>query len=263
MGEGIDIGKIKKAIKGNKNLAIAESVEMGGYGCLESRWGTYDSSLRNFGETFSLSLPKDCEANLTGERLKKYIEETLSQVEKHDLTAVEFGGPGSQLFKGFTKNFFAKTVGVCLKDIRNQDWQEDDIKNNHSVIIGDILDVQNNQLFNKIAQILGTNKTDLIISRMDGPLEYIKKHPAILDRIIRNWYKLLNENGLMFIQFERPIDTFLVGGSIKTQVAEWSNTIKKRFPEIDIQISGIGDGILRLHKIVGAPEKLPSVAELF
>lgn len=257
MREGIKIGEIRKALKYNKRLT-----EPGGYEKKEEQWGMYDSSLEEFEKTFWVVLPKDFQNKPKVEReiLGEYIEETLSKGEKHDLTAVEFGGSGSNLFRGFSSNFFKKTVGICLKDIRNQGVKDNDKSKNHSVIVGDITDVKNNQLFDKISQILGTNKIDLIISRVEGPLEFIKKHPAILDRIIRNWYNILNKNGLLFVQFERPIDTFIVGGSIKNQVIRWATAIKERFPEVDIQTDGRE---LRLHKKNDAPDELPRAKELF
>lgn len=254
------IGKIKEAIKHNKKLAEGHQ---GGYERKENEWGLggiYDSSLENFAYTLNASLPKDYEVspiNLKVERLKRYIEETLSKKEKPNLTAVEFGGPGSQLFTGFTKNFFKKTAGICLKDIRDEKQKQNDETNKHFVITEDMLNPQSDKLSEKITQILGVNKTDLIISRMDGPLDSINKHPTILDRIIRNWYNILNENGLMFIQFDslshrKP--------PINTMVEQWSDIIRKKFTEIDIQIDG---GVMRLHKKIGAPEELPRSSELF
>ena len=143
-----------------------------------------------------------------------------------------------------------KTFNYIPKDIKFND-----ARNNHSVITGNILDLQSDQLFNKITQTLGIEKVDLIISRMDGPLSFFDKNGAILDRIIRNWYNFLNKNGLMFIQFERTLES-----DTRFLVEKWSGVIKKRFPKVDIQT---GNYVLRLHKGTDAPEELPPATQLF
>src|SRR3989339_432886 len=152
---------------------------------------------------------------------------------------------------------FEITLGACLPDIRNQRKQKEDKRNNHSVIVGDITEITKDKTLTKVTQTLGTNKTDLIISRMEGPIILIDKNPAILDRIIRNWYDLLNKNGLMFIQFELPK---YQPRYTEPLIKKWANAIKEKFPEVDIQVN---KGVLRLHKRVGAPEKLPPATQLF
>ncbi|MDP2788958.1 MAG: hypothetical protein Q8O46_02815 [bacterium] len=139
--------------------------------------------------------------------------------------------------------------------MRPKDIKKLDTTNNHFVITGDILDAKrSSETLIRVAQTLGIEKTDLILSRMAGALNEIKKNGSVLDRIIRNWYRMLNENGLMFIQYDYTILDPLV-------VERWATTIKERFPKkIDIQIS---EGVLRLHKKQGAPDELPSATELF
>ena len=266
MGEGIQFAEIKKALKHNRKLSRKDE---GGYEKDENDWklhGVYDTSIIDFSDSLSISLPENFEKERDIEGYLKnpeifqiYIEQTLSKEQKHDLTAIEFGGPGSELFRGFSKDFFKKTVGVCLKDIRDPNEKNNDIKNNHSVVEGDILDIQDDKLLNEVTEKLDTEKTDLIISRMIGPLKEIDKHPAILDRIIRNWYNMLNENGLMFIQFQGYVP--LNKDKLERDLMEkWSTIIKEKFPKINIQIDG---GVMRLHKKVGAPEELPRASELF
>ncbi|KKP88434.1 hypothetical protein A2456_02365 [Candidatus Nomurabacteria bacterium RIFOXYC2_FULL_36_19] len=248
------IGEIKKAVEKNTKLATEDG---GRYIYKENEWGAYDSPLVSFEITLGAVLPDEEGNTQKSEVFRKYIEKTLSNKGKRDLTAIEFGGPGSELFKGFTPNFFAKTVGVCLADIRNQRKQKEDKRNNHSVIVGDITEITKDKTLTKVTQTLGTNKTDLIISRMEGPIILIDKNPAILDRIIRNWYDLLNKNGLMFIQFELPK---YQPRYTEPLIKKWANAIKEKFPEVDIQVN---KGVLRLHKRVGAPEKLPPATQLF
>ena len=265
MGEGIKVGEIRKALKKNKDLAT-KPTESGGYPTKEEHWGVYDASLEAFARTFLQSLPNwtdlvDSEKKNARSAFKDYVEETLTEKEKRNLTAVEFGGPGSKLFEGFTTDFFSQTLGVCLKDIRDEHQKEQDKKLSHSVITGDILDpekVPDNEVLIKVAETLGTNKIDLIISRLVGPLGYIDKNLAILDRIIRNWYSMLNENGLMFIQFEsyRPLPGH---NRNTTMIEKWATAISEKYPGIDIQVDG---ATLRLHKKTGSLEELPAATKI-
>src|SRR5258708_23767052 len=267
-------GKVKEDLERNKVLASGAIDILGemGYPKKKKDWLVYDKPITSFGNTFMASLPtsyredpriKNIELSHKemlsvgphGDIFRRYIEDTLARGERHDLTAVEFGGPGSMLFAGFTYNFFKQTAGVCLKDVRDKDDKKSDRKNNHHLIEGDILDVESTETLGKVLKTFHAGKTDLIISRMVGPLSYIDKNSTILDRIIRNWNNLLNENGLMFIQFDWN-RTNIVGPLVE----KWAATIQKMFPEIDISVA---EGVMRLHKRPGSPEKLPPVTQLF
>ena len=278
---------IKKAVRKNRDLATKAS---GGYETSEAGWALYDSPLSSFAHTFASCLPADWESNDVAEkRFKEYIEKTLSEGKVNDLTAIEFGGPGSILFTGctvgtdddkkyptFTKDFFKKTLGVCLKDIRFEYQEKKDTERNHHVLEGDILYPERKPLFYNITSRLGTEKTDLILSKMEGPVNIIDKNPAVLDRIIRNWYSLLNENGLMFIQFfvgmpplmppenardrKYALVSYQKYTDLKTSIDKWAVAIKERHPQIDIQVRS---GAIRLHKQLGSPNELPPATQLF
>ena len=251
----------------------------------EDNWVQYDSSLRDIGNSFRKTLPKEYVQHLDkkmyggiyefGKAFKLYIEDSLSHSPNRERTAIEFGGPGSNLFSDFTKGFFGKTVGVCLSDIRNNEQIEKDKLISHSVVEGDLLKVSDEELFLKISRAIGFKKADLIISRMMGPLKKIQKNPILLDRIIRKWYSLLNENGILFAQFEYfkqhnpymdPEDNDdLKNPPFETDHEEyvrlWAKTIEDEFPnQIEIEL---GRGVIRLAKKDGAPKELPSSKELF
>lgn len=258
MKEGIKVGEIKKAIQHNKKLAENKGE---GYEKAEEDWGLYNSPISSFGKIFKESLPdKDYDPyalEITSEKgliFKNYIEKTLSSSEERNLTAIEFGGPGSELFKGFTKGFFDKTTGVCLEDIRDEKEKETDKNLNHSVIEGDILDPLNDAIILKVIKEINTDKFDLIISRMEGPLNFIDKNLSILDRIIRNWYKILNKNGLMFVQFDTGNNTDM------NLLRQWTQSLREKFPELDIQLTS---KVMRLHKKAGAPDELPPATKIF
>lgn len=264
---GVKVGEIKKALAHNREIA---SNPKEGYGKDEGEWRYHDSNLENMAEDFIFALPEDfikkefasfSKREFTsfswGSAFKKYIEKTLLREntrEKPKLTAVEFGGPGSRLFEGFTPQFFSRTVGICLEDIRSTEVRKRDEARHHMVIESDVMEVQNDNLLYRIKNKLASNKTDLIISRMRGPLFNIDRNGAILDRIIRNWYVFLNENGLIFAEFSPGFEK-----DINEIVEKWAKVIKKRFPEIDIQVY---EDVLRLHKKLGSPETLPTAAEL-
>src|SRR3989344_3807417 len=105
---------------------------------------------------------------------------------------------------------------------------------------------------------LGLPKTNLIICRMKGPLNHINKDPAILDRLIRNWYKLLKENGILFVQFIFTSNLEEDPQLLET-IKKWKERVMSEF-NIDIEV---GKKSLRLHKKPGAPEELPPATQLF
>ena len=282
MGEKFNFGDIRNDIFKNKKIANEFKDD-------EESWSQYDSSLSAFGSSFNKTLPEEYITPLNkkiftnideyGEVFKNYVEDTLSKNKNHYRTAIEFGGPGSNLFSGFSPNFFSKTIGLCLDDVRGRSQKEYDHKKGHSIITGDIMKPNNNEMYLKIEDELGTNKVDLIISRMMGPLRStndtsLKKNPLILDRIIRKWYNLLNENSLLFAQFEyfsehnpdpkQIYDAESFPPSIKPleeKVSKWAEIINKKFKnKIEIQL---GRGVMRLYKKSGAPEELPKINELF
>lgn len=275
MKENID--KIKAAIKMKDDVRHNTKIANDAVSELSKGdgWKEFDSFLDEFGATFIKSLPKEhieymdkknfVDAPEKGQVFKKYIEDTLSKSkEEHNLTAVELGGPGINFFDGFSKDFFTKTLGVCINDdFRLMDrirYLDDKKEQKHSVLLEDILDISNDQLYKKIEEKIGTKKIDLIISRLNGALMYIKKNPLIFNHLIRKWYSMLNNNGLMFIQFEYLIKYSNTKQQSEIFVEEWANIIKEKFPEVDIQLDR---GIMRLHKNFGAPEELPSTSKLF
>lgn len=277
MLEQIRLGDIKSDLEKNKK-------NINNYVKRENEWNLYDSSLINIGSSFSKVVPEKYVGTINkqvystidklGEGFKQYIEDTLSKSENNNKTAIEFGGPGSKLFSGFKKKLFKNTVGVCLNDIRKFYRKSIDSYTGHYVITGDITDTTNREIYNTIKEKLKTDKVDLIISRMMGPLKKIKKNPALLDKIIRQWYSLLNTNGLLFVQFEyfhehdpdqnkKMLSEAEPEEYSKTEinVKEWAKMIKEKFPnEIEIKL---GRGIIHIHKKENAPEELPLARELF
>ena len=250
----------------------------------EGKWQQYDKPISHFGNTFGKVLPenyigelnKDANTSLEayGEAFRQYIEDTLSKSAGTTRTAIEFGGPGSNLFSGFSEKFFGKTVGVCLADVRPLYMKERDTQHGHSVVAGDLLDTKNEKLFKEITEAIGGEKTDLIISRMMGPLDDLSRNPLMLDRVIRKWYSLLNDNGILIAQFElikqhHPVveerhkhdEHDYLFMDTQEDIESWAEKIKEKYKDkIEIQIAR---GVIRLHKKNGAPAELLSSKELF
>jgi hypothetical protein len=272
-----NFGKIKQSVKTN-DMFVEKYKQKA-----DNVWNQYDSSIHEFGGTFYKTIPdqytKEAElknSNITefGEPFKKYIEDTLSQSNNKQLYGIEFGGPGSELFRGFKEGLFAKTAGVCLGDERNEIDFDNDEERNHFVFEGDILKPNDKELFGGIKEKLGTKKFDCIISRLMGPVDKIAKNPAVLKSVIDNWYEMLNNNGLLFAQFEyfkehnptmfQKIEHEKNPPELRDteiHVTYWADQIREKSNNtIDIQI---GRGVLRLHKKEGAPEKLPNIENMF
>jgi hypothetical protein len=259
----IDREGIQKALLKNKNLA--DTVYAGTISG-ENKWLAYDSTLESFSSSFYGVLPtieyspNEHEISSIAYSFKRYIENTLSENREQgkQLTAVEFGGPASNLFRGFTQGFFSKTAGVCLKDMRTPTQIEIDGKVNHLVIEGDVLNVKDGgMLFKNIREQLQVQKVNLIISRMVGPLHFIDKNLSIFDRIFRDWYDLLEENGIMFIENGLENKSRIEQEKIK----KWQKIITTKFPQIDLKLDN-DFGIILIHKGIGSPEHLPPAIKI-
>jgi hypothetical protein len=275
-----NLGSIKEAIKHNEESTSRinnDQIE-------RNKWKYHDSPAYSFGGTFYKSLPQEYTEFMDkkiyvaieemGPPFIKYIKDTLLKDGRKEFNAIEFGGPASDLFNEFPEGFFRNTLGVCLKDVRDSSEKNNDIDNNHHVIEGDILHPTDSQLYKKISDLLPGGKADLIISRMMGPLDSLEKNPAILNGIIKKWYSLLNDNGILFAQFEyfpehnpnmeQKYEAMVSPEELRyseIHVVHWVNEIKKKYPALlDVQL---GRGVLRLHKNKGAPEELPNMENMF
>jgi hypothetical protein len=267
--------KTKEAVVSNQEVSERHEKK-------EHEWQVHDSSLENFGSSFIKTLPSEYTEELEkkivtdireyGEPFVKYIEDTLSSSTNIDRVAIEFGGPGSNLFQGFQKDFFAQTMGVCLDDVRSRDEVTIDNQNHHTLLAGDFVNGPAKELYAQIERTLYGKKVDLILSRMMGPAAALDSNPAIMERIIQKWYSMLNENGLIFAQFEffeehkEHLEAQASGiidppelMASELHVANWAHEVQKKFPEIEIQY---GRGVIRIHKKPGAPDELPPLKEI-
>lgn len=192
--------------------------------------------------------------------MKSYIE-SVFQEKRGNIIGVEFGGIGSNLFRGFSKGFFKETFGITLADHRRK-WQTkiDEYKNlghklNHNVVEGDIL---SGSLYDNLEEKLNGRKADLIIERMFLGLEFMPAEPYKLSSILEKWYEMLNEDGIMFVQppviFNNLLD-------------KWAEMLHDKYLDSiefqyekgvhDASVEDEGYSAFRLRKLKGSPNKLP------
>ena len=198
------------------------------------------------------------------EGMKGYIQKTL-EGKKGEAIGVEFGGPATNLFRSFDKGFFKRSIGVTLvdhrKDSRKKPYpsnsplvilNENIINDNHDVLEGDIF---KQETYENLSKRLNGEKVDFIMERMEGGLRMVPSDPYTMGKILENWYELLNEGGIMFVQSPVVFNNLL---------EKWVDKIKSEFGNV-IEVKykkGTEDftpacSAFRLRKLPGAPSKLP------
>ena len=185
--------------------------------------------------------------------LRWYIEESF-EGKKGKAIGIEFGGPGSALFAGFSKGFFARSLGVTLTDVRgklNPDPTVRDKERHHDILEGDITFPQT---YERIGTWLSGEKTDLIIERMEGGRLYIPEEPVLLGQIFSKWYGMLAENGIILAQTSSWMRPLLHAWREKI-ISEYGDTVDVGYVA-DPKNADVFDA-LRLRKLPGAPNQLP------
>lgn len=232
-------------------------------------WQSYDSPLLDqenripiaYDEFFRVTLP-------AGVNLKEYLFDVFSD-KARSVIGIEFGGPGSRLFSGFPKGFFERTLGVTLFDHRDKSEKDFDVSRNHALLATDQKtyaqscefpipqqpltgDLTNSNTQEEVKTWLNGRKADLIIERIMGPLLYVPKDPYYIAKYISEWYKLLSNNGVMFIE----IPPFMEG-----LLWPWITYVKNVAGD-SLEIQGVDGNYdfnarLRLKKNENAPEEIP------
>jgi hypothetical protein len=259
-------GKLPFGKKARQNLIqtherkIARVTSQGKLG-IRARFSYTNSSLEAGGSLLDFPFAKAFEGVLPeGERsLRHYIEGILAH-RKGEAIAIEFGGPGSQLFEGFSRDFFAKTAGVTLTDTHIlSDQKNKNINSDHKVISGDIL---RPETYEVVSAWLEDQKLDLIIERMVAGWRLIPKEPYLLSRVLQTWYSLLREGGIMFIEIPEEFNLLL---------SPWADMLRTQYNqklEIQTAIGALSkhgrlirrkqiNTVFRLRKLSGAPSILP------
>ncbi len=240
-------------------------------GAISGPWTVYDSVLEDgtaqenlkahsIESSFRSVVPKEF-----GGKLKAYIEAELAP-RRGKAVGVELGGPGSELFAGFSKNFFARSLGTVLTDMRTkmlsaeeeEASRERDEKNHHEVKEVDIFSQAG---ATSIQEWLGDQKADLIIERMYGGLRKIPTPPKVLHLLLDRQYRWLNEGGILLNEL-----SFISSMGLAGQLLKNLDALKRKYPgglEIDAEpnAESTSEGVhtniaLRIKKLSGAPASL-------
>ncbi len=161
-------------------------------------WEIYDAPLDEFNRSFKKSLPEG--------GFQAFVDMYYKE-RKGQLIGMELGGPGSNFFGGFDEGTFKETVGVTLNDLRETNQKEADDSRHHSIIEADVFSIKPHaegyeyfpaRQWRTVKEWVQTHgQPDMIVERMLGPMNHIKRKEiflAILDR----WYTLLAPEGTIF-----------------------------------------------------------------
>ena len=229
---------------------------------VDAPWIIEDEELEamamSFAASFASTLPPQYDYASNPFCFSEYIENTLEHEPREKLAAIEFGGPGSRLFAGFTPGFFSHTIGVCLKDNREASWKKWDAPRNHTVLEADMFERKTYQMIQKV---IAEQPVGLIISRMEGAIGWLPDDPAILANLISRWYGLLRENGLLFVQYNSSTHMKAYDyGKRTAMVNRWIRFLQENYSDT-IEVEGETSSF-RIHKKKGAPEDLPLLPSL-
>jgi|GEM_PF-3028228 len=222
---------------------------------MEPNWGCGNSPLQSspegpphvsFEGTFRNILPDE------EKDLKRFIEATLRN-KAGKAVGIEFGGPGSELFAGFSEGFFKKTFGIALNDARDlmrPDPRPRDAERKHTVIEGNMFSPE---VYVELTKKLSGDGVDVILERMFGGLETVPREPLIIAETLQRWYGLLNEGGMLFVQVPREFARF---------ARAWDKEVLSKVPTIQIKRSEQIDRAslafpIYLRKLRNAPTVLP------
>lgn len=174
----------KEEVELHRDFAAEQRLREESTDSVDKLYAIYDAPLEDnsfredstFESTFRYALP------VGAGTLRWYIEESL-QAKKGKAVGIEFGGPGSALFAGFSKGFFARSLGVTLADLRVKlqpnPTNEDDTRH-HEVLEGDITYAQTQE---RVRKWLAGERADLIVERMEGGRLDLPQEPFLLAQI--------------------------------------------------------------------------------
>lgn len=223
--------------KNRRNEYSANHLSRGTFKHLDSPAEWHKAS---FGNSFRELIPTDTD-------FVAYIEGELRN-RNGEALGIEFGGMGNELFKGFKKGLFKRTYAVGLLDHRTS-YSERTKPDTHQFILGDIFD-------RKTYNELPDEKFDLIIERMLGGMETVPEDYTFVSRLLNRWYRMLNENGMMFVQVPIVFNNLMV---------KWAQLINTDFKDRIIFKGKVGEydnevnncSTLFIQKKAGAPDDLP------
>ncbi|MES2930911.1 MAG: hypothetical protein V4665_03965 [Patescibacteria group bacterium] len=216
-----------------------------------------EGSMVDTGNSFSFSFHEIIPQGYIN--MRDYIEKNLAEKKGHAV-GIEFGGLGYNLFAGFDRGFFKKSLGVTLVDHRMDSWKQQDEKIaeekklDHTVVEGNILSPD---LYKNLEKKLDKKKADLVIERMFRGLEFMPQEPYEIGKVLQKWYSMLNENGMMFVQVPVVFNNLLEKWGLMIQKG-YGHVIELRYKKGKYDMGRVDDpSVFILKKLKGAPEKLP------
>jgi hypothetical protein len=228
-------------------------------------WPIYDSNLTHSGEKpttqFSYErtfLPLIEQGDFQGPSLREYIEKALKS-RRGEAIGIDFGGPGSRVFRGSEDGFFKRTLGVTLRDERSEMEGWEDRKSRHDIIDGNMFDPV---IRREIRKWLKGEKADLIFERMKGGLTFVNHDIRFIREVLKQIYSILRKDGVAFLQ--HFLYEYRASGFVEI-FYHWAEEVKKQYGGkiiivLDPRSAEEGryrEGAIMIRKLKNAPERLP------
>jgi hypothetical protein len=240
----------------------------------EVPWEIYDSKFEDgddsYSKVFDMVVPDS--ANGKQRNMKEFFVEEYGD-KKGKLILVDVGGPGSNLAREINKiddsvGFLARSLGVVLKDKRSKEGKRSDQQTRHSVLQADAfskkgfnysnLEVKHKILgTDAVREWLGKDKIDILFEKMHGAWNDVQFQNNSLYLVLNNWYKLMEENGTMFVQAPKIEDN-----NSLSIFLNWCDTVNDKYTglvKVEYQIGEYNRYTLSLRKLKGAPTELPKL----
>lgn len=158
----------------------------------------YDSNAESFDTFFSEVLAPYA-------TIQDYAESYYGDKQGEAL-AVEFGGPARKLFGELNKeNFYRRTAGFVLNDLRTDSEKSDDETRHHDVVEADVFFKQgaDGLSWHAVEEWTSRNgKPHLAIQRMVQGVDLIRR-ADLFAAIVKRWLSELADGGTLFAEIPR------------------------------------------------------------
>jgi hypothetical protein len=208
---------------------------------------------------------------------------------------VDIGGSGSMLFRGFhnhevlkgQKPLFGRSLGVVLKDNREEEEKFFDDKIHHTVIQANVfgrsplkieqMDTAGEQIktilpgIKAVSDWVGERGADLIFRKMHDGINYKSTDPKFLYLVFNQDYKLLAQGGTVFTHSPKfhyhfePDHRRILGEKHRAEANRWFDEMQKFSSIMPVRYyydPNQDRFVISLRKMPGAPKNLPTLEEL-
>lgn len=160
----------------------------------------YDSDAESFDTFFSEVLAPYA-------TIQDYAEAYYG-VKRGEALAAEFGGPARALFRELNKdNFYQKTVGFVLNDLRTDSEKVEDESHSHEVVEADVFLKKgaDGLSWHAVEEWTKRNgKPDIGIERMVQGVDLIRRADFFV-AIVKRWISQLSEGGTLLVEIPRKM----------------------------------------------------------